>query len=100
MKKEFMNAVIDKYIEVKSWNADDLNQNHWGRLRKAAKELSELSKGDTEKVIAGIEWMEKQEFTWTLETLPNKKWAEFSKQYRSTENLTRLERLMDEPSRN
>lgn len=74
---------IDKihrvYLAVKGWKEENLESRDYARNYKAIKALvsrAEKSGGGDELVVQSLEWMSKQDYQWTLETV-DKKWQDF-----------------------
>jgi len=66
-----------EYISLKGFVIKNLLPTDYARMGKAIKSLLERTNGDAELVIKGLQWISKQNYSWTLETL-DKKWIEFT----------------------
>ena len=70
---------IDKirreYTRLTGLDLKDFKSDDFARTGKAIKTLISKADGNDEKVLGALEWISKQDFHWTLETLI-KKWVE------------------------
>jgi len=70
---------IDKirreYIRLTGLDLKDFKPDDYARTGKAIKTLISKADGNDEKVLGALEWISKQDYHWTLETLI-KKWVE------------------------
>lgn len=67
-----------EYIRVKEFDISTFQSDDYSRMNKAINTLYAKAKKDAEVVCAGLEWLSKQGYEWTLETLI-KKWPDFMK---------------------
>jgi hypothetical protein len=76
--REIVEICRKRYIELKGYDFKNLDSDFYGRTGKAIKNLVFKAKGEVDLVLAGLDWISKQSYEWTLETLI-KKWADFMK---------------------
>ena len=67
------------YIAAKGWKEEDLNDNDYARIHRAAKSLLVKGKGNIGRIKDAISWVRGRDYAdWTIETV-DKKWADFQK---------------------
>ena len=71
-----ISSLISIYIMKKNFKEEDVQMSERNRYGKTIKLLLINAKGNDELVKEGIEWLSKQNYEWTLETLI-KKWPDF-----------------------
>lgn len=96
-----LDKILRSYCFYKNWIFENLSPRDFARNYRVIKNLIERcqSVGDDDSVVVqAIEWMSKQNYEWTLETV-DKKWMEFLAKGRKSKEYLEMERMYNEKSR-
>lgn len=73
-----IDKIREEYIRLKGYKLSDIPAQEHARYTKAIMALLKHTKGDSDIVVEGLQWMNTKNWDWTIESLI-KFWAEFLK---------------------
>lgn len=99
--KNRLDNILRGYCFFKNFKFENLSRSDFARNYRVIKNLIERcqSVGDEDSIVLqAIDWMSKQGYEWTLETV-DKKWMEFLAKGKKSKEYLEMERLYNENSR-